>query len=68
MIATDTKGRAPLLVGSTTGALAAIWFVMANAIWNPEEPPFWAFLTLVGLIFVTLVAAGVEVKRRFSDR
>lgn len=59
---TDARSdsRAPWFrIAAGVATVAAIWFVAANVIWSPEDPPFWAFLAFVALLFATVVSAVV---------
>lgn len=50
---------------AVAAALASLWFVAANALWAPDDPPFWAWLTFLALFVTALGSTLVGVVSRF---
>lgn len=68
---TDVRSdsRAPWFrIAGGLAILTAIWFVAANVIWSPADPPFWAFLVLVAALFSTVISAAVGLVTRSLHR
>lgn len=55
-------------VTAIAAATAVVWFIAANAIWSPDDPPFWAWLAFLALFFTVLASLLIGLVSKFVLR